>query len=88
MRLFEGILTAPESVASRGRDNEIFVSLDSGSIVKVYGANYDQYKEVTKIGSGCGELLMSCCIHTSNFVFCFVNMCKILQFWQIALHCA
>lgn len=55
MRLFENKFTAPESVASRGRENEIFVSMHGGSIVKVFGKNYAAFKEVTKIGPGCSK---------------------------------
>lgn len=55
VRLFEGVLSAPESIASRGRPNEIFTGLHNGSIVAVYGENYSKVKEVTRMGPVCSE---------------------------------
>ena len=55
VRLFENTFTGPESVASRGRDNEIFVSMHGGSIVRVFGSEFQHYKEVAKIGPGCSK---------------------------------
>ncbi|KAF2355645.1 Strictosidine synthase conserved region [Trinorchestia longiramus] len=52
-RIFEDEIVGPESVAHRGRPNEIFASLYGGSIVKMFGPSFKNMKEVTKIGPGC-----------------------------------
>uniref|UniRef100_A0A0P4WRE4 Strictosidine synthase conserved region domain-containing protein n=1 Tax=Scylla olivacea TaxID=85551 RepID=A0A0P4WRE4_SCYOL len=51
-RILDGRITGPESIASRA-DDEIFVSLHGGKILRLWGPRFDHFKIVTSIGPGC-----------------------------------
>lgn len=51
-RILDGKITGPESIASRA-DDEIFVSLHGGKILRLWGPRFDHLKIVTSIGPGC-----------------------------------
>lgn len=54
-RILDGRIIGPESIASRG-DEEIFVSLHGGKILRLWGPRFDHLKIVTSIGPGCGGI--------------------------------
>ncbi|CAL4122050.1 unnamed protein product, partial [Meganyctiphanes norvegica] len=51
-RLLEGKFTGPESIAWKTHD-EIFLSIHGGTIIKVFGQNFDRIARVTRIGPTC-----------------------------------
>ena len=53
-RIFSGRVNGPESIASR-KDEELFISLHGGKIMKIWGKRYDHFKIIASIGPGCGE---------------------------------
>lgn len=53
-RILDGKIVGPESVASKS-DDEIFVSLHGGKILRIWGKRFDHFKIITSIGPGCGE---------------------------------
>lgn len=51
-RILDGKIVGPESVASKS-DDEIFVSLHGGKILRIWGKQFDHFKIITSIGPGC-----------------------------------
>ncbi|XP_063599967.1 adipocyte plasma membrane-associated protein Hemomucin-like isoform X2 [Penaeus indicus] len=51
-RILDGKIVGPESVASKS-DDEIFVSLHGGKILRIWGKRFDHFKIITSIGPGC-----------------------------------
>ena len=53
-RMLNDVIVGPESIASKSND-EIFVSLHGGKILRIWGDHFDHYQLVASIGPGCGK---------------------------------
>lgn len=67
-RILDGKITGPESIASRGPE-EIFVGVQGGKIIRIWGPRFNHYKVVTSIGPGCGKNLFGSLILSFQMQF-------------------